>query len=102
LAVYIRLEPKPNEIVFAGMPQSTWNFHNLRLLVPKFRKKLGVPGGGGLAGPSRSDGSRPPKLALNWKHCCVAGKSASIEVRSYAHTLEPANVTPLLKILKET
>ena len=61
----------PVKVVLAELAKSTWNFHKLSELAPKFMKKLGEPAGGSVL-PSRSEGSRPPKLVLSWKHCCVA------------------------------
>src|SRR5262245_6013390 len=65
---------------------------------PKLRKNSGEPAGGGVA-PSRSAGSTPQKLLLNWKQIWVAAAPAIIEARSRAHSLEPAKVAPLLKML---
>src|SRR5260370_20186019 len=67
-------------------------------LVLKSTKYSGEPGGGGVL-PSRSAGRTPPKFVLSWKQICVAAAPASMEVRSKAHSLGPAKVCPLLKML---
>src|SRR5450759_3063380 len=84
----------PVSVVLAELAQSAWNFQRFKLLVPKFRKKLGDPVGGAVV-PSTSAGSNPPKLVLSWKHCCVAAVPSSIADRLKAQTFEPANVCPL-------
>ena len=81
----------PVKVVFAELAKSTWNFHRLREFAPKFMKKLGEPAGGNVL-PSKSEGSKPPKLVPSWKHCCVAAAPFNIAVRSNAHTLLPAKV----------
>jgi hypothetical protein len=94
-------------VELAGVAQSTWSFHRLRLFVPKLSSRFGVPAGGKPEPPvprveevpSRSEGNSPPTLELNWKHYWVAAAPASMLVRSKAHTFEPANVWPLLKVL---
>src|SRR5436189_5019710 len=88
----------PVSVVFAGVAQSAWNLQRLRLLNPKLIIRFGVPAGGGVA-PSRSLGRTPPKAVESWKHCCVAAAPVSILARSKAHSLEPAKVMPLLKML---
>src|SRR5712692_6965237 len=88
----------PDRVVFAELVQSTWNRQTFKELLPKFTNTLAAPVGGGVE-PSRSDGRSPPKLELNWKHCCVATPPANIEVRSYAHTCAPTNT--LVNMLKE-
>src|SRR5258708_5098092 len=88
----------PVSVVLAMFVQSTWNFHSLSELEPKLIRKFGEPAGGASV-PSRSEGSTPPKLELSWKHCWVAAAPVSIEARSKAHNLAPANVVPLLKML---
>src|SRR5712692_10174163 len=88
----------PTSVVLAALAKSTWNFHSLSEFEPKLKRKFGEPAGGAVA-PSRSEGSTPPKLELSWKHCCVAAAPASMEVRSKAQSLAPANVVPLLKML---
>src|SRR4051794_11366176 len=82
----------------AALPQSTWNFHRCRLLVPKFMRYSGDPAAGGVV-PSRSAGSTPPYAVDIWKHCCVAWPPASIVARSQAQTFEPANVCPFVNML---
>src|SRR6516225_2788851 len=84
----------PVKVESLGVVKFTWNFQRLSELVPKLRKKLGLPVGGGLAGPSRSEGNKPPKLELSWKHCSVAACPASIAVRSRAHARPPTKVFP--------
>src|SRR5258706_15766294 len=81
----------PVKVVFAELAKSTWTFHRLSELAPKFMKKFGEPAGGAVV-PSRSEGSKHPKLLLSWKHCCVAAQPANIAVRSRAQTLLPAKV----------
>ena len=49
----------PVSVMFAGVVQSTWNFHSCRLFDPKSSRKFGEPAGGGVD-PSRSEGSRLP------------------------------------------
>src|SRR5258708_28813412 len=88
----------PVSVLFAGVVQSTWNFHSLSEFEPKLSMKLGEPAGGAIV-PSRSDGSTPPKLELSWKHCCVAAVPLSIALRSKAQSLAPPKVCPLLKML---
>src|SRR3954453_7282522 len=89
----------PVKVVLAEFDQSTWNFQRFSALVPKLMNGFGAPTGGGFV-PSRSDGRRPPYAVLSWKHCCVADVSpARSFARSSAHTLLPAKVLPLLKML---
>src|SRR5438445_12764664 len=88
----------PVRLALAGLAKSTWNFHSLSEFEPKLRRKFGEPAGGAV-GPSRSEGSTPPKLVLSWKHCCVAAAPASMAVRSKAQSLAPAKDEPLLKML---
>src|SRR6266700_197032 len=57
----------PVRVEFDGVVKSTWKRQIFRELVPKFTNTLGAPAGGAVE-PSRSDGSNPPKLGLNWKH----------------------------------
>src|SRR5438128_9884972 len=78
----------PASVEFAEVAKSTWNFQRFSELVPKLRKKLGDPAGGGVA-PSRSEGKRLSMLEFNWKHCAVAASPASICARSNAHTPAP-------------
>ena len=61
----------PVSVEFAGVVQSTWNFHSWRLFVAKLTTKPGEPLGGGVE-PSRSAGSRLPNVRASKKHCCVA------------------------------
>src|SRR5437667_4189141 len=78
-------------VEFAGVTQSTWNFHIFRLFESKFRTKVGEPTGGNLA-PSRSAESRPPYAESSWTHCCQAGPPMSICDRSKAHARATTNV----------
>src|SRR5712691_573353 len=90
----------PVRLEFAGVVQSTWNFHSFRLFVPKLRRKFGDPLGGGV-GPSTSEGRRLPNDELRVKHCCVAAWPWSIFARSYAQACGPRNCVPaLLNMLK--
>src|SRR5262245_27140230 len=88
----------PESVAVPAVKLTLEIFHRLREFEPKLRKNSGDPAGGGVA-PSRSAGSTPPKLLLNWKQIWVAAVPAIIEARSSAHSLEPAKVAPLLKML---
>src|SRR2546421_12018808 len=96
----------PANVEFAEFAKSTWNFQRLSELVPKFAKTFGAPAGGAsvdpvaAVAPSRSDGSRPPKLLERLKHWPVAAAPASIAARSNAQAAAPLNETPLRKRLK--
>src|SRR5258708_17014242 len=84
----------PVKVELAGVAKSTWNFHKLSEFVPKFRYMSGAPAGGALD-PSRSDGSRLPKLELSWKQTWVAAAPARIAALSSAHARAPTKVLPL-------
>ena len=71
----------PVRVEFAGVLKSTWNFHRFNEFVSKFRKKFGDPAGGSVD-PSRSDGNRPPKDEVKWKHTCVAADPARMAAPS--------------------
>src|SRR5438046_7877967 len=84
----------PVKVEFPGLWKSTWNLQKFSELRPKFKRKFGLPAGGEMV-PSRSDGRRPPKDELSWKHTWVAAPPASIALRSYAQALLPAKLLPL-------
>src|SRR5947209_3455547 len=85
----------PDSVAVPAVKLTLEIFQRLTELEPKLRKNSGEPAGGGVA-PSRSAGSTPPKLLLNWKQICVAAVPAIIEARSKAHNLEPPKLEPLL------
>lgn len=70
----------PVNVEADGVVKFTWNLNRFRLFVPKNRRKLGDPAGGGVL-PSRSEGRRPPTEVPCWKQTCVAGCPFSMAVR---------------------
>src|SRR5215468_7752611 len=88
----------PDSVAVPAVKLTLDIFHKLTEFEPKLRKNSGEPAGGGVA-PSKSAGSTPPKLLVSWKQIWVAAVPAIIEARSSAHSLEPAKVAPLLKML---
>src|SRR5512140_984758 len=72
----------PVKVLLAGIPKSAWNLNRLsEVVVWRVTKKFGDPAGGGVL-PSRSEGRRPATLVDCWKQIWVAGRPASILVRS--------------------